>query len=79
MSNQIHAKGYKSKPLSETDFEENRIKSTTRARVEHVFGFMENSMNTMDLKQIGIKRISAAIGMMNLIYNMFRSIQLRSI
>ena len=79
VSNQIHAKGYKSKPLSETDFEENRIKSTTRARVEHVFGFMENSMNTMDLKQIGIKRISAAIGMMNLIYNMFRSIQLRSI
>jgi len=75
----IHVKGYKSKPLSETDFEENRIKSTTRARVEHVFGFMENNMNTMELKQIGIKRISAAIGMMNLVYNMFRSVQLRSI
>ncbi len=79
VENQIHVKGYKNKPLTEEDFEKNRQKSSTRARVEHVFGFMEGSMNTMKLKQIGIKRISAAIGMMNLVYNMFRKIQLQAI
>lgn len=79
VENQIHAKGYKNKPLSAEDFEKNRQKSSTRARVEHVFGFMEGSMNTMKLKQIGIKRIKSSIGMMNLIYNMFRKIQLQAI
>jgi IS5 family transposase len=79
VENQIHVKGYKNKPLTEDDFEQNRQKSSTRARVEHVFGFMEGSMNTMKLKQIGLKRIEAAIGMMNLVYNMFRKIQLQAI
>lgn len=74
-----HVKGYKNRPLTDEEFEQNRQKSTTRARVEHVFGFMECSMNTMKLKQIGIKRIGAAIGMMNLVYNMFRKIQLQAI
>ena len=49
------------------------------ARVEHVFGFMEGSMNTMKLKQIGKDRIEGAIGMMNLVYNMFRKVQLQAI
>ena len=79
VENQIHVKGYKNKPLTEDDFEQNRQKSSTRARVEHVFGFMEGSMNTMKLRQIGLKRIEAAIGMMNLVYNMFRKIQLQAI
>lgn len=77
--NRTHAKGYKNRPLTEEDFEQNRQKSSTRARVEHVFGFMEGSMNTMKLKQIGINRIEACIGMMNLVYNMFRKIQILSI
>jgi transposase, IS5 family len=79
VENQTHVKGYKNKPLSKEDFEQNRQKSSTRARVEHVFGFMEGSMNTMKLRQIGLKRIEAAIGMMNLVYNMFRKIQLQAI
>lgn len=79
LENQTHVKGYKNSPLTEEDFENNRIKSTTRARVEHVFGFMESNMNGMNLKQIGIDRITAAIGMMNLVYNMFRKIQLMPI
>ena len=79
MKNQTHIKGYKNKPLTEEDFEQNRQKSTTRARVEHVFGFMEGSMNTMKLKQIGKDRIEGAIGMMNLVYNMFRKVQLQAI
>jgi IS5 family transposase len=79
LENKTHVKGYKNKPLTEDDFEQNRQKSSTRARVEHVFGFMEGSMNTMKLKQIGIERIESAIGMMNLVYNMFRKIQLQAI
>jgi len=79
IKNQTHIKGYKNKPLTEEDFEQNRQKSSTRARVEHVFGFMEGSMNTMKLKQIGINRIEGAIGMMNLVYNMFRKMQLQAI
>ena len=79
LENKTHVKGYKNKPLTEEDFEQNRQKSTTRARVEHVFGFMEGSMNTMKLKQIGKGRIEAAVGMMNLVYNMFRKIQLDAI
>lgn len=79
LENKTHVKGYKNKPLTEVDFEENKQKSSTRARVEHVFGFMEGSMNSMKLKQIGLKRIEAAIGMMNLVYNMFRKLQLQAV
>lgn len=75
----IHEKGYKNKPLTDEQKENNNSKSTIRVRVEHVFGFMENSMNGMTLEYIGIKRIEAAIGMMNLVYNMFRKLQLQAI
>ena len=50
----------------------NREKSKTRARVEHVFGFIENSMNGSSIKTIGIERAKVNIGMMNLTYNLFR-------
>jgi IS5 family transposase len=76
MKNEVHEKGYKNKPLTEEQKKSNNEKSKTRARVEHVFGFMEISMNQMYLQYIGIKRASAAIGMMNLVYNMFRKVQL---
>ena len=73
---EIHEKGYKNKPLTVAQKAENKVKSKTRVRIEHVFGFMENSMGAMSLKSIGIKRIESSIGMMNLVYNMFRKLQL---
>lgn len=76
MKDQIHQKGYKNKPLTEDQKEANKEKSKTRARVEHVFGFMENSMGSMFFRKIGIKRATTTIGLMNLTYNMFRKIQL---
>jgi len=79
MNNQIHEKGYKNKPLTDEQKESNRIKSKTRARVEHIFGFIENSMNGSYIRSIGIKRATAIIGMMNLTYNMFRYMQLVSL
>lgn len=71
-------KGYKNNPLTDEDLATNREKSRTRSRVEHVFGFMETSMNGMNLCAIGIKRIETLVGLMNLTYNMFRKIQLQA-
>ena len=79
MKNKVSEKGYKNKPLTEEQKANNKEKSKTRARVEHIFGFMEMSMNSMELNFIGLKRISAAIGLTNLVYNMFRKIQLQAI
>ena len=47
-----------------------------RKRVEHVFGFMENSMRGMFIRVIGISRAKAKIGLMNLAYNIARYEQL---
>ncbi len=75
----IHEKGYKNKPLTETQKANNTEKSRVRVRVEHIFGFMENSMGRMYYRKIGIKRAETVIGLMNLTYNMFRKIQLTSV
>ena len=73
----VHEKGYRGKPLSEKQKESNNVKSKIRARVEHIFGFMTNSMNdALHMKSIGIKRIKASIGFLNLTYNLFRYEQL---
>ena len=72
MKNEVHEKGYKGKPLTEEQKASNKIKSQTRARVEHVFGFMEQSMNGLALKSIGIVRATGIIGLINLTYNLFR-------
>jgi len=44
--------------------------------VKHVFDFMEQCMNGMEVKNIGIQRVTAVVGLMNLTYNMFRKVQL---
>lgn len=72
IENQICEKGYRNKPLTEEQKEMNRKKSSIRVRVEHIFGFMTNSMNGMMIRCIGIARARFAIGMMNLVYNMSR-------
>jgi IS5 family transposase len=76
MNNKVGEQGYKNNPLTDLQKASNKEKSKTRARVEHVFGFMEMSMNGMYLQVIGIKRIKALIGLMNLTWNMFRKLQL---
>lgn len=76
MSNKVCEKGYRNHPLTQEQKANNTEKSRTRCRVEHVFGFMENSMQTMSSEVIGIKRNVALIGLMNLTYNLFRKIQL---
>ena len=76
MINKVCEKGKRNHPLTDEQKANNRAKSKIRSRVEHIFGFMEMSMNGMYIYSIGVKRASAIIGLMNLTYNMYRKIQL---
>jgi IS5 family transposase len=68
----ICAKGYRNKPLTEEQKKGNTQKSRFRSRVEHVFGFIENSMHGSYIRSIGIKRAKEIIGLINLTYNFYR-------
>ena len=72
---QIHEKGTRCHPLTDAQKASNRTKSKTRARVEHVFG-AQHAMGGHIIRTIGIARVRAKIGMMNLVYNMKRLVQL---
>ena len=74
---QINERAYRNRPLSDEQKQNNRIKSKTRARVEHVFAFFVNSMKRADhIRCIGLSRARQNIGLGNLIYNLFRFKQL---
>ena len=68
----INEKGYKNKPLTDGQKASNREKSRIRARVEHVFGQMTNSMGGMFIRCIGINRAIRETAMKNLAYNLQR-------
>lgn len=77
MVNKVHEKGYKNKPLTEAQKESNRHKAKYRARVEHIFGFVETSMKGTQIRSIGIVRVRVVIGLTNLAYNICRAVQLK--
>lgn len=69
----ICEKGYRNHPLTEAQKKRNRKKSKIRVRVEHIFGFMTNTMREgLKMRGIGLRRIAAGIGLLNLVYNMAR-------
>ena len=70
--NQICEKGYRGHPLTEEQKENNRKKSKTRCRIEHIFGFMTGTMHGITIRNIGITRAWFNIGLTNLIYNFCR-------
>lgn len=74
----IHHKGKRGKPLSSRQIKTNKTRSKVRVRVEHVFGFQERSMGGKFIRTIGMMRAKTKIGMMNLVYNMNRLIQLET-
>lgn len=73
----VHEKGYRNKPLTKAQQKRNRRKSKVRARVEHIFGFMTNSMNRMYIRCRNFVRAEATIGLMNITYNLFRLTQIK--
>ena len=72
VTSQIHERAYRNRPLTEEQKESNRQKSKIRARIEHVFGYMSQSMKGFYLRYIGRRRNVAAIGLINLIDNLAR-------
>lgn len=72
----VNKQGYRYKALAKADRKANQKHSRIRSRVEHVFGFMTNSMNGMYLRYRSLIRNRIAIGLMNLTYNLFRLVQL---
>jgi transposase, IS5 family len=72
----VNQKGYRNKKITGKQRKQNKIKSKVRARVEHVFGFMANSMKAKILKYRSLIRNQVAIGLINLTYNLFRLVQL---
>ena len=61
----IHERAYRNKPLTKEQEISNTAKSRVRARVEHVFGHMENSMGGIFLCSIGAARAKVGVGLMS--------------
>jgi len=80
MKERIIEKGKSKHPLTKGQKQNNRKKSKTRCRVEHIFGFMTNSMNDGTfLRTIGKARAKVIIGLNNLVYNICRYVQLKKL
>ena len=72
MELRINEKGYRNRPLTEEQKATNREKSRVRARVEHPFGHITNSMGGLTVRCIGLRRATCVIAFKNLAYNMSR-------
>lgn len=80
IESRIHEQRLAGKELDEGQKEANRVKSKVRARIEHRFGRMRMCMKGLAIRCIGLLRCRAAIGMLNLVYNMmeYARLSLRS-
>lgn len=76
LTSRVHRKGHRNKPLSKREKQGNKIRSTVRVRVEHIFGSQSNDMGGTLVRSIGIVRAKTRIGLKNLAYNMRRLVQL---
>ena len=72
-------KGYRNHPLTEEQKKNNRTKSKIRCRVEHVFGFIEQSMKGFILRSVGMIRAKSNIFLTCLVYNIDRARKLNFI
>lgn len=68
----IHERPYRNRPLTEEQKEENRNRSKTRSRVEHVFGGWTMQMGGKFLRSLGLDRAKINLGLKNLAYNFLR-------
>ena len=68
----INERAYRNRPLSEQQIADNRERSKTRAKVEHVFGSMVNEMGGKVVRTIGFARAQTMLGLKNLTYNFKR-------
>jgi transposase, IS5 family len=75
LTNCIHEKGEANRPLSDAQKASNREKSRLRARVEHPFAFMEQSLGGIYQRCIGLVRNAHQVGLNHLAYNLCRYVQ----
>lgn len=73
ITSRIHERAYRGKELTDEQKQSNREKSRIRVRIEHIFGHMTNAMRDgLKMRFIGMRRITAGVGLLNLVYNMVR-------
>lgn len=63
----ICARAYRNKPLTDEQKGWNKSVAKTRCRIEHIFGFMTNSLHGLFVRSIGMVRASFNIDLTNLI------------
>lgn len=63
---------YKNKPLNQKQKKQNYKLSKMRCRVEHVYGFIENSMGGSTFRGVDHIRTTFNVTMTNLVYNLCR-------
>ncbi|WP_255102034.1 MULTISPECIES: IS5 family transposase [unclassified Synechococcus] len=74
----IHEKGSRCYPLSEEAKDRNKVRSSLRARVEHVFAAITTSLRGKLTRRIGLARTKAWWGLRNLTYNFLRYLRCSS-
>jgi len=72
LESNICSKGVRNKGLSEEEKKQNRERSKTRCRVEHIFGAMYQKAHDQIMRGVGLVRAKTKIGLRNLSYNMTR-------
>ena len=70
-------KNTRCKSLKADDKMFNKIISKIRVRIEHVFGFVENSKHSSSLRSIGFDRAVLNTDLTNLTYNLLRYEQVK--
>jgi len=68
----ICAKAFRNTPLTDEEKTKNRIIASTRARIEHIFGYMTRFMAGITSRVHGIERIKRDVTAKNLAYNLKR-------
>ncbi len=68
----FNQKGYRGNPLTDGQKRRKRMKSRIRARVEHVFEWMECKTGGTLTRGVGQVRVEAKIGLRNLVYILSR-------
>lgn len=71
----ICEKGHRNHPLADGQKRNNRLKSKTRCRIEHIFGFIEGAMHGSFVRSIGMMHTKTASALTCLAY-IFRYVQI---
>ncbi len=73
----ICEKGTRGHPLTEEQIQNNRKKSKIRCRIEHLFGFIEQSMKGFIVRTVGKVRAEANNYLTCATYNIARMLQIK--